>query len=140
MRLRECEHPPDFTELLLSIEPMLKRNVITGQLNPTDGETVAVGSTAGTGPLTQARSGTASALRKIFSFHAFLAALLLGGAFAVTFTNVHEALSPSSQPLRWLESDTLWHVAVGDLILKTHVWPTHDIFSFTAHGSPWIAY
>ncbi len=79
-------------------------------------------------------------LKKVFSFHTFLMGLLLGGVFAATFTNVHQALFSSSQPLRWLESDTLWHIKVGELILKTHTWPTHDIYSFTAHGSPWIAY
>jgi hypothetical protein len=78
--------------------------------------------------------------RKVFSFHAFLAALLLAGAYVGTFTNVHQTMSSSSQPLRWVESDTLWHITVGNLILKTHTWPTHDIYSFTAHGSPWIAY
>ncbi len=40
----------------------------------------------------------------------------------------------------WLEGDTWWHLAVAARILKTHVWPTHDIYSFTALGSPWIDY
>src|SRR5690348_3510572 len=88
----------------------------------------------------QAPSAAVKVLKKVFSFHAFLAALLLAGAFAVTFTNIHHVLFSVSQPLRWVESDTLWHVTVGNLILKTHIWPTHDIYSFTAHGSPWIAY
>lgn len=86
------------------------------------------------------KSVTTGILRKLFSFHAFLGALLLAGAYVGTFTNVHQALSRTDQPLRWVESDTLWHVTVGNLILKTHIWPTHDIYSFTAHGSPWIAY
>jgi hypothetical protein len=90
--------------------------------------------------LSQMHLRVVGVLRKVFSFHLFLAALLLAGAYIGTFTNVHQALSPTSQPLRWVESDTLWHVTVGNLILKTHIWPTHDIYSFTAHGSPWIAY
>lgn len=78
--------------------------------------------------------------KKVFSFHAFLGALLIAGAYVGTFTNVHQALSPSAHPLRWVESDTLWHIKVGNLILNTHTWPTHDIYSFTAHGVHWIAY
>ncbi len=66
--------------------------------------------------------------------------MLLAGAFAGTFTNIHQTVFSSSHPLRWVESDTLWHITVGNLILKTHTWPTHDIYSFTVHGSPWIAY
>jgi len=79
-------------------------------------------------------------LKKVFSFHAFLGALLIAGAFVGTFANIHQALSPSAHPLRWVESDTLWHIKVGNLILNTHAWPTHDIYSFTAHGVHWIAY
>lgn len=78
--------------------------------------------------------------KKIFSFPVFLAVLLLAGAFLGTVTNIHQVFSPSSTPLRWLEGDSFWHIAVGKLILKTHTWPTHDIYSFTVHGEPWIAY
>ncbi|MEJ2006950.1 MAG: hypothetical protein P8Z30_02155 [Acidobacteriota bacterium] len=78
--------------------------------------------------------------RKVFSFPVFLVALLLAGAFAGTVTNIHQVLYSTQAPLRWVESDTLWHVVVGNMILKTHTWPTHDIFSFTAQGTPWIAY
>src|SRR5690348_16609055 len=80
--------------------------------------------------LSQMHLRVTGVLRKVFSFHLFLAALLLAGAYIGTFTNVHQALSPTSQPLRWVESDTLWHVTVGTLILKTHIWPTHDTYSF----------
>jgi len=40
----------------------------------------------------------------------------------------------------FLEDDTWWHLAVAARILKTHSFPTHDIYSFTALGSPWIDY
>lgn len=43
-------------------------------------------------------------------------------------------------PLYVQDPDVWWHLAVGQRILRTHVWPTHDIYSFTAHGNPWIAY
>lgn len=42
-------------------------------------------------------------------------------------------------PLYIQDPDTWWHIAVGNRILRTHVWPTHDIYSFTVHGNPWIA-
>lgn len=42
-------------------------------------------------------------------------------------------------PLYIQDPDVWWHIAVGTRILRTHVWPTHDIYSFTAHGNPWIA-
>jgi len=40
----------------------------------------------------------------------------------------------------FVEGDTWWHLTVGELILATHTWPTHDIYSLTAYGVPWIAY
>jgi len=78
--------------------------------------------------------------KKIFSFPVFLVGLLLTGAFVGTLTNIHKSLASKPVPLPWVESDTFWHVVIGNLILKTHTWPTHDIYSFTAHGTPWIAY
>jgi hypothetical protein len=63
----------------------------------------------------------------VFSFPAALAALMVGGIFV---------------PLRnfWVDPDVWWHIRVGDTILLTHRWPTVDPYSFTAHGTPWIAY
>ena len=118
---------------------MMNRNITSDPLTPPGGDPVAAHSADSTSPA-QARSTFTAVLKKVFSFHTFLAALLIGGAYVGTFTNIHQELFSASQPLRWVESDTLWHVTVGDLILKAHAWPTHDIFSFTAHGSPWIAY
>ncbi len=43
-------------------------------------------------------------------------------------------------PLYIHDPDVWWHIAVGAQILRTHTWPTFDPYSFTAHGSPWIAY
>jgi hypothetical protein len=34
---------------------------------------------------------------------------------------------------------SLWHITVGDQILRSHSLPTVDSFSFTRAGSPWIA-
>lgn len=38
-----------------------------------------------------------------------------------------------------VDPDLWWHITVGQTILATHRWPTTDIYSFTAHGQPWIA-
>jgi hypothetical protein len=39
-----------------------------------------------------------------------------------------------------VDGDTWWHLLVGERILRTHSWPTSDIYSFTAPGADWIAY
>jgi hypothetical protein len=39
-----------------------------------------------------------------------------------------------------LDPDTWWHIAVGQRIVDTHLWPTSDPYSFTAPGMHWIAY
>jgi hypothetical protein len=119
---------------------MLKETMKSGEPGPTVANTSAGPGSASTAPSMHGRSTVTRVIRKVFSFHTFLAGLLVGGAYVGTFTNVHQTLSSSSHALRWVESDTLWHIAVGNLILKTHTWPTHDIYSFTVHGSPWIAY
>ena len=72
------------------------------------------------------RSGARPFLRP-FSFPALLGALLAGASFLVARLNLPDP-------------DTWWHVAVGERILATRQWPTADIYSFTAHGAPWIAY
>ena len=119
---------------------MLNQNDTNDQLNPPAGNPATGRDKTRTDSSPKGGSAIARTFRKVFSFHTFLAALLLAGAYVGTFTNIHHTASSPSHPLRWVESDTLWHIAVGDLILKTHTWPTHDIYSFTVHGSPWIAY
>jgi hypothetical protein len=79
-------------------------------------------------------------LRKAFSFPVFLGVLLLAGVFVGRLLNMEQISSTRSVSMFWLEGDTWWHLAVGSQILKTHTWPTHDLYSFTAQGSPWIAY
>ncbi len=37
------------------------------------------------------------------------------------------------------DPDSYWHVVVGNWIVAHHAFPTHDPFSFTFAGSPWIA-
>lgn len=80
---------------------------------------------------------TRRVVHKVFSFPAFLGMLLVAGAYVGRLGNL---VQPSSPFLPWLEGDTWWHLAAAANILKTHTWPTHDIYSFTAFGSPWIEY
>jgi hypothetical protein len=65
--------------------------------------------------------------KKIISFPAALTFLLAGGMFG---------------PIRnfAVDPDVWWHIKVGATILSTHRFPTTDVYSFTASGTPWIAY
>lgn len=63
----------------------------------------------------------------LISFPVFLAFLLI--AAAAFQANVHLA-----------DPDTWWHARVGQSILATWHFPTQDVFSYTVHGHPWIAY
>ncbi len=88
--------------------------------------------------------GARPLLKKVFSFPVFLGMLLLAGIFVGRLLNLQQvssaAASSASASMFWLEGDAWWHLAVGNQILKTHTWPTHDPYSFTVKGSPWIAY
>lgn len=66
-------------------------------------------------------------LHKVFSFPVVLGAALVAGIYV---------------PLRafTVDPDVWWHIRVGESILAMHRWPTTDPYSFTAYGSPWIAY
>jgi hypothetical protein len=68
-----------------------------------------------------------SLLKRVISFPALLGALLVGALYV---------------PLRDfnLDADIWWHIKVGQTILATHHWPSADTYSFTAQGTPWMAY
>jgi hypothetical protein len=66
-------------------------------------------------------------LRRVFTFPALEAAILMFGA------------ALWARP-GFKDTDAWWHLKVGEQILRTHTWPTADPFSFTVHGTPWIAY
>jgi hypothetical protein len=38
------------------------------------------------------------------------------------------------------DNDVWWHLRTGQLISQTHRIPTHDPFSYTAQGQPWMAH
>jgi hypothetical protein len=67
------------------------------------------------------------ALKWAFSFPAMLGAFLVGRVF-------YEGRGFVVDPDVW------WHIKVGQDILRTHLFPTTDPYSFTAAGTPWIAY
>jgi hypothetical protein len=68
-----------------------------------------------------------SAILRVFSFPVLLGAFLVVAVLLVART-FH------------VDSDTWWHMTVGERILATHSWPSSDTYSFTAAGAPWIAY
>src|SRR5262245_42267978 len=66
-------------------------------------------------------------LKWVASFPAMLGMLLVGRTF-------YEARGFNIDPDMW------WHIKVGGDILRTFHWPTVDPYSWTAAGTPWIAY
>lgn len=66
-------------------------------------------------------------LKWAVSFPAMLGALLVGRVF-------YEARGFNIDPDMW------WHIKVGGDILRTGHFPTTDVYSWTAAGTPWIAY
>jgi hypothetical protein len=67
------------------------------------------------------------ALKWAVSFPSMLGVLLLGRVFCAAREFV-------------VDPDVWWHIKVGQDLLRTHHWPTTDPYSFTAAGTPWIAY
>jgi hypothetical protein len=66
-------------------------------------------------------------LRKVSSFPVFLGALLLIATLIVASRFQ-------------VDSDTWWHLVVGQRILDVHSWPTAETYSFSARGSEWMAH
>jgi hypothetical protein len=68
-----------------------------------------------------------SLAKRLISFPALLGGLLVAALFV---------------PLRefTVDGDLWWHIKVGQDILTTHHLPTADAYSFTVHGTPWVAY
>jgi len=73
-----------------------------------------------------------AAFRRVFSFPVLLGTTLMLGVLLVT-----TAAGPGRL---FVEGDVWWHAAAGKLILSTGHVPTVDPYSFTVHGSPWMAY
>src|SRR5215470_8818398 len=76
------------------------------------------------------RAGSRTSLELVkwaVSFPAMMGMLLVGRVF-------YEGRGFNIDPDMW------WHMKVGEDILRTHLWPTVDAYSWTATGTPWIAY
>ena len=71
---------------------------------------------------------SAGFLRRAFSFPSLLGVVLMGCSFMLLVNFFR------------IDGDTWWHLLAGERILRTHSWPTSDIYSFTAPGAEWIAY
>ena len=79
-------------------------------------------------------------LRRAFSFPVFLGVLLVGGALITVSLKLQQGGAHRGNASSLIEGDTWWHIAVGERILATRTWPTHDSYSFSAAGTDWIAY
>lgn len=104
---------------------------VLAPLEKTAMETVAGGTAADSEASAAAAADKASAvwdtLKWLCSFPAMLTTFLVGRVF-------YEARNFIIDPDFW------WHLRVGRDILATHRFPTADVFSYTAKGTPWIAY
>lgn len=81
--------------------------------------------------------GIKNQVRNLLSFPVFVGAMV--SVAAVSAASLWDR-GPAIGAKALLEGDTWWHLAVGQRILSTHTFPTVDIYSFTMHGAPWIAY
>src|SRR5215472_13335444 len=60
-------------------------------------------------------------------------------ASCVAFTFVYLVIATWVRNKLLNDSDTFWHIGVGNWILQHHRFPTVDPFSYTAFGKPWFA-
>jgi len=80
------------------------------------------------------RRAAGDAFRAIFAFPVLLAALLIAAVFFGTLSQ------DTKTDTLFSEGDTWWHIRAGEDILATHKLPHTDTYSWTAAGTPWIAY
>jgi hypothetical protein len=72
--------------------------------------------------------------QRLFSFPVLLGALLVAAVFFGTLSQ------GTKTDTLFSEGDTWWHIRSGEEILATHRMPRTDSYSWTAAGTPWIAY
>jgi hypothetical protein len=94
---------------------------------PADFDPIAKQMSADQSRAASSSSKLVNALKWVISFPAMLGMFLIGRVF-------YEGRGFIVDPDVW------WHIKVGQDILRTHHWPTVDSYSFTAAGTPWIAY
>ena len=88
-------------------------------------------------------SAANTVLRNLSSFPVLLGAMLVAAACGSVWLKVQvvqsaSGVSRSSVPI--FEGDTWYDILVGEDILRTHVWPTSESYSFTIHGNDSMAY
>ena len=90
-----------------------------------------VGSSAAIRPLGPSKGtlwgGLVKILKWVFSFPAMLGTAFLGSL-------LYQLREFKVDPDLW------WHIKLGQDIVRARSWPTSDPYSFTVHGTPWIAY
>lgn len=80
------------------------------------------------------RGATTEVFERIFSFPVLLGALLVAAVFFGTLSQ------ETKTDTLFSEGDTWWHIRAGEDILATRQLPQTDTYSWTAAGTPWIAY
>ncbi len=80
------------------------------------------------------RSVAGKTFQQVFSFPVLLGALLVAAVFFGTLSQ------GTKTDTLFSEGDTWWHIRAGEEILDTHKVPQTDSYSWTAAGTPWIAY
>ena len=89
---------------------------------------------ASSGERASSRSSAGKTFQEVSSFPVLLGALLVAAVFFGTLSEGTKADTLFS------EGDTWWHIRTGEEILATHKVPHTDSYSWTAAGTPWIAY
>jgi len=92
-------------------------------------ESIVADADAVSSPAAKGKSGLnfLAPLKWIFSFPAMLGTFFLGRL-------AYELREFKVDPDLW------WHIKLGQDIARSLHWPTTDPYSFTVHGTPWIAY
>jgi hypothetical protein len=80
------------------------------------------------------RSSAGKTFQQVFSFPVLLGALLVAAVFFGTLSQ------GTKTDTLFSEGDTWWLIRAGEEILATHRMPHTDSYSWTAAGTPWIAY
>ncbi len=97
-------------------------------------------------PPTPALAGVPAAntvLRKFSSFPVLLGAMLVAAVCGAAWLKVQAVQSPpgvSRSALPIFEGDTWYDILAGQDLLRTHVWPTSESYSYTIHGNDAISY
>jgi hypothetical protein len=88
-------------------------------------------------------SAANTVLPKLSSFPVLLGAMLVAAACGSVWLKVQIVQSASGlsrSPVPIFEGDTWYDILAGEDLLRTHVWPTSESYSFTIQGNGSISY